>query len=484
MNPSAIMNQEANSDNNAVADGRPLDVQWHPLLHEKWAKEQLLFMRLGFAPTYQRDRIRDALMTVFAEHQVRSYVGYELLGVYDVILRLWLPSTTTPQAFFESMRRSLKAVDMTTSDSFSVLRQARNWLWEENGSKALVTPDTQRVANGPPSPNEMHALETDPSIFATFRSANLIRPIERHEGVKFFMVLPAHSNLPDSSREEIDREVSEALDALELDEYSLYIGQGFGSGAAVIMARIAFDRFYDIGNVLGARILGRLMKVLGVRTYTFPTSNDKFLCYSECVPGMDLATVPPDSYGTLEVLLDAGETRWCEIKGSAFVPLVPLFDHNKRIDSPNTDATRGLLNAVTGLLNAGGGTVVLGVIEKGRYAEPTVRQHFGDYPEHGRYLCLGVDDEINDDADKFEQRIRETLASHISPAPTGSVDVEFHTMGERTFVLLRVRASPTSWYYLDGTGFPVRDGNKTDSLEGHLGDLYREANPRGKGGSV
>ena len=66
--------------NHVPSTDSQLAVQWHPDVHKTWGAEQLHFVRLGFAPIYQRPRIRAALLDVFAEHNIRSYVAYELLA--------------------------------------------------------------------------------------------------------------------------------------------------------------------------------------------------------------------------------------------------------------------------------------------------------------------------------------------------------------------------------------------------------------------
>ena len=395
------------------------------------------------------------------------------------MLRVWLPPTTTQQAFRESIRLSLKAADMTTSDSFIVFSQARNWLWE-NPDGSLVVADPERLRDGPPSPAALRALELDPMVFADYVTANLIRPMPRNAGIKFFMVLPAPSHLPDSALDNLYKEIGRALDDLDMVEYSLYIGQGFGSGAAVVMGRIAFERFYDIGDKLAGEILRRFTDSVGVRTYTFPTSSDGFLCYAESVPGVDGPGIAPDPRRDIGALADEGETQWVEIKGSAFVALDPLLKNGERLDSQEHRAARAFQRAAVGLLNAGGGTVILGAAEAERYPDDAVREHFGDVPRRGRYPCLGLDDEIKGNRDRFELRLRDSLASHVYLAPTGRVEVEFTEYEGRTLVLLRIRRSTEDWYYLDGKEFVVRDGNKADPLDGRARDRYRETNPRGR----
>ena len=458
-----------------------LDVQWHPTLHEEWGHEQLYFMRLGFSPIYDRAAVKAGLFDIFAEHEVRSYVAYEVFGVYDVMLRLWLPSTTTQEAFGRSVETSLKTANLTMSDAFVARRQERNWLWEKEGR--IVAPDEERVLAGAPTPAELNALQSDPGVFQEFVKAELIRPLPVNSGVKFFMVLPAPQNATNLAIRELHKAVGKALDQAQLTEASLYIGQGFGGGAVLIIGRVPFERYYDIGDKLIGEILSQMTGLLGVRPYTFPASSPGFLCYAERPPGTDMKQSLRVPTGSVEPLLEAGETHWMEAKGSACVPLKPLLMNDARVEQPNTDATKSFRRAVAGLLNASGGTVVLGALEKGRYPDEAISTHFGSPPQRGTYLCLGLDQEIADDRDAFELRIKQTLDGQITPPPAERVKVEFVEVEDRTLVLLRVQRPRSDWFYVDGQEFYARDGNRTNQLTLNEADRYKADNPRRKGGS-
>jgi hypothetical protein len=458
---------------------QPVDgpaLQWHPDAHHAWAGEQLYFVRLAFSPVYRRARIRTGIEKVLAEHAIRSFVAYEVLGLHDVILRLWLPNSTTHQAFLGSLRTELRTVHLNSSDVFVSLRQERNWLWE-TGNGVLVTPDPERLQEGPPTVAELQSLYADENLLNELEAANLVRVLPKNEGVKFFMVLPAPQQLSDESLEAVYTQVGEALDQAELSEYSLYVGQGFASAAALVVGRIPFERFHDIGDRLSGEILRRLTDTLSVRTYTFPVSSETFLCYGEEVPGTE-TSIEANLEAPIELLLTERENRWAEIKASAYVPLDPLFKSGQWIDRPNTDPAKAFPRAVVSLLNTEGGTVVLGALEDDKYPEDDVREHFGDCPARGSYLCLGLDREIAEDQDAFELRLRNSLAARIRPDPVNRFEVEFANIDDRMLVMLRVKRCRDAWFYLDGNEFVIRDGNQSRTLEGHEMDRYRKTNPR------
>ena len=105
--------------------------QWNHRIHEEWGKERLYFWRLGFAPTYDRDAIVAGLDRVMAAHGVRSYGYYQLAGAYDLLLRIWLPSSVIQEAFEGTLGKELVSADFRTCDEFVVSHILLHWIWSD-----------------------------------------------------------------------------------------------------------------------------------------------------------------------------------------------------------------------------------------------------------------------------------------------------------------------------------------------------------------
>src|SRR5687768_15863047 len=91
---------------------------WHHKVHERWGGERLFFWRLAFSPTYDANRILDALREVLAEQNVTSYAVYETSGLYDVLLRVWMPAAVSIAAFESALERRLDTLHLRVRDHF------------------------------------------------------------------------------------------------------------------------------------------------------------------------------------------------------------------------------------------------------------------------------------------------------------------------------------------------------------------------------
>lgn len=187
----------------------------------------------------------------------------------------------------------------------------------------------------------------------------------------------------------------------------------------------------------------------------------------------------------LKSWLKESESDDLEFKSSAFTDV----DHRVgRKDRPRThnEQVHEVAKAVVGLLNATGGTVVVGVAELDKYPDHELLRAYPELTQFGDRMIIGVDSEYSKGGwDAYQRR----LANALRRAIDGEIDgwVKYHElrMEGKTVCVIRVRRPPT-WYYVNRTDknggvmneFYGRVGGETLVLRGTKMDKFKEANPR------
>ncbi len=467
-----------------VDNGEQLYV-WHHEVHERWGKERLYFWRLAFFPTYDRKRIGDAIEAVMKENDVRSFALYETLGLYDLVLRIWLPVSKNFQDFERDLNAQLQPEQLQVMDVFTVGDVVRHWPWLKNpGASEMIRPH-EALEGGPPSNEELRrgneAARGLDEITADdyVHNRKLLAPCRPHEGIKFIIVVTAPAQLTtlrarDKLREALEKVLIDAGDRVS---GSLYEGSGFGQ--FLILGGVPIDRFDRIATDLIDPIIGAdLGAHYGARPYTY-------VCAGIENPIEFRDELPVDSTEgrqspSVRELLEGDEDQTLEVKASAFVNIHRWFQRAAR--EPDDDVfTSGVVRAVVGMLNAEGGEVVIGALETDRFRDFDLDQ----FPAVGDYSCIGVDIEfgiVASNWDKYALRLGSKLNAAIEPPPTGLVTIERDEIEGRSLAILRVRATSGTWYYVkDDPKLYVREGNATKVASGPEADAYRDAKRQSRG---
>jgi predicted HTH transcriptional regulator len=196
------------------------------------------------------------------------------------------------------------------------------------------------------------------------------------------------------------------------------------------------------------------------------------------------ATVAPDVEELGSWLLQA-ESDQLEFKASAFTDIEHAIG-NRSSPRARDDQLREIAKAVTGFLNASGGTLVIGVAETDRLDEERLLRRFPGALTVSTRLVLGVDHEFSRGGWDQYQR---TLAANLRKQITGEFDgwVKYHDVDYKglTVCVLKVRRSK-GWHYLksrDRSGtttwsFYGRAGGETRHLPPPEADQFKEAHPR------
>lgn len=155
---------------------------------------------------------------------------------------------------------------------------------------------------------------------------------------------------------------------------------------------------------------------------------------------------------TLEEALKAGESRTIEFKSTFQWDVV----QSKQVEERRLDT----LKSIAGFLNAGGGTLFIGVAE-GETKSPVVR---------------GISEDLNlmgGSRDKLQRLLRDQITTRIGPEFSPFISDRFETTGERLYWIIVVKESPepafvrwkTRGESKEQTRFFVREGPKTSDLD-------------------
>ncbi len=231
---------------------------WHHKLHLV-RHESLYFWRLGFAPTYDRDAVAAGLHASAKRYGVRSLISYEVLGAYDVLIRVWLPEVCRPDHFHATLMNELAPAGLEMCDPFAVSTVARHWPFSGEKLECADEPDQAHLEEI--NSAEIQAVEADlahasPALLDRLQQQHILRIYEPEygvPGVKFAIALAGDPELPRTAVQELTEDVTAILDAANtLEQRSLYVGSGFGH--LLIVGRVVGSEFHTLHSQLISQI--------------------------------------------------------------------------------------------------------------------------------------------------------------------------------------------------------------------------------------
>lgn len=452
---------------------------WHPELHWQTG-ERLFFVRLYFEPVYPE--VREALKDELEKLEINSFHVYELVGSYDLIVRVWFAGNV------HDLMAALKLPEVRSSDYMEVRRIHEHWVLADAELDAKpqledLTPDLVERLN-----REMHE-ENGPDLSRYVRGG-IIAPIRAQEGVKFFVSVLASIgnstsiNFNDVLLDDVSEILEEAGDVLT--GRSIYAGDGFGR--MLLMGRFPSERYFEFMDKVVLQLNNKKMRMLfSARTLT------AFGATSQPLLGRDMLDVKKvasavgrpleltqgardEASEDLEVLLERGEGQYVEVKASAFLN----FDRLVQQATPSwSDLRPELVKAVCGLLNQRDhrrSTLIVGAVESNRYRQ-WLDEYKEDLAEIGGFTILGLEeDNPSGDWDLYQRRLADSLASAIEPSPLPymTIALEQHAEGDVRKKVMRIVLTPSGkpFYERDGGKLWVRQGAQAKDLKGREHDEF------------
>ncbi len=494
-------------------------MQWHPEAHKQWAHESLVFWRLGFYPTYRRDDVLEALDLICARHGISGRTIYEVFGIYDLLLRFWLPESAATETVDLDIKRTLASFHLELCDHFEVELIDRHWFWSDETS-APAPPDTAgdeiemhpRAATRDrlqapelePRPNRyelsringlverfnsgaisLEEVKAD-DLAADLLGRNVLGVRDSENGIKFTMVVSTSGATASryTAMESLGSLLVEILERAEaVSERSLYSGTGFGR--FMILGKVSTEDFYELnrGLIEPITIRASLAYVYRTRSETYIGSNPRFQRFSEGLSLPAGAMLQAEDVD-IKALLRSGESTRVEYKGAIFSNIGRWLKTGERTD--DGVSAKSFAKAVVAMLNGSGGVVISGVLERSIRAYDTEPKLEAE-PRFGDVIVLGLEYEWADwkrqGADEFKNRLRQRLETLIEPNPFDYVDIGIaEDIEGKTIVYASISENVPSWFYLeDGSEFKfaVRREASSVFLSGPEHDRYKRLRPRG-----
>jgi hypothetical protein len=237
---------------------------WNHRVHEELG-ESLYFWRLAFYPVYPRDSALAGLRSALAEFDVKSVAVYELLGSFDILVRVWLPVGRDPHSFQKLLLEELKPHGVAMVGVFDVDYVVRHWAFKKK--KGTDEPSGRAVRELLEEEDTIEALERQTLSFPKAKEmekAHLVAipKAAKSPGIKFALIVtgcspdedaPLTTTGIEAPKPKLNVEdhrafqdlVTEVVaDAESISERSLYAGTGFGH--FVILGRVANKNFHDV----------------------------------------------------------------------------------------------------------------------------------------------------------------------------------------------------------------------------------------------
>jgi hypothetical protein len=482
-------------------------MQWHPVVHELWAQEKLVFWRLGFNPTYRREEVLQSLDVICARYGITAITVYEVLGSYDLLWRVWLPKTAVLDEVDRDVKRTLPAFDLELCDHFEVDSIERHWFWAEVEEDVLPQqPKFQEAVLDPrPTPSKLIKINetldrfnkgeidydtvTADEEIADFIERRLLGVRRAEDGIKFAIVISTSSFTASrfSAMEALRGRIVKTLaEATAIRERSLYSGKGFGK--FMIFGKVPTKDFYEINRTLiePIAIEAGLAYVYRTRSETFIGSNPQLQRFSETL-SVGLGTRDGEAAEEVDVLaaLREGESERMEYKAGAFSNLNRWLHKDDRSDDGRV--FKSFATAVVAMLNGEGGLVISGVVEassRSYDSEPKLME----FPRFADLIVLGLEFEWADwkrqVADEYMNTLRQKLQATIEPDPIDYLTMHPFEVEGRTVCVVSIQKDLPSWFYLrddQELRFIVRRDASTEILNGPEVDRYKNLRgPRGR----
>jgi type I restriction-modification system DNA methylase subunit len=127
-----------------------------------------------------------------------------------------------------------------------------------------------------------------------------------------------------------------------------------------------------------------------------------------------------------------------------------------RFGNPNPESSRKTLKTIASFINAGGGTVLIGVEDSGKISG--IQSDLNTLKRTGN-------ESIEELKDKFQLRLQDTIRDNFNPTPTGLINYSFAHLPEGIVCQIDVQSSTTPTYY--NNKIYVRNGRQAEEKIGH-----------------
>jgi hypothetical protein len=468
------------SDEESMDEPGPLGrIYYHHDAHAEWAGRHLHFWFLSARSVYERHTFRHELKAIADELEITSYATYELVGTYDLMIRMYLSSSEVGR-FRKAVNAHLAPAAL---DPFRVEEVARHWVWaSEPEDRGEIYRPTEDVLSARYPRSELALLNDQENsseerrrLIGAYEDLNLAREVKPSDGIKVAIALgfdKANQEELANVRERLCRWIDRSYDSHY--ERSLYVADAGQKQQFLVMCRIPHERFRHIRDWL-IEPIGAIVGALTARTVTYPVVSTDFVCFQERIE------LPAEDRPDLAKLMQGHEQWEFEVKGSLLAPLDPWLKQGEPLVERGSYPMK-VISEVVGLLNSGGGVLVIGALEEQRYEESeSALAYLRQFPQVGPYRVIGLKDPTYTASgwDKWHSQLKDLLESRIREPPGVLVHArEGELEGQPVAVITVDEPRESQMFYLcearDKLVYYGRVGTSCEALHGPDAQRHRE----------
>lgn len=484
---------------------------WHNDVHREWGDGKLVFIFLAYEVTYAREVAVGRLESLLESLGIHSFQIYEITAPYDLLVRAWVPARMQRHELREAIGNDHKSI--TIPHILDVVEIVHHWPWAKSRRGPvgeMHTPPPELLEKGLPL-RELEALNAIQTANGNKPAAPkrtlplkeyrekriLVRPPYR-EGIRFLVLVKVRQvDEWDALQRRLCMLLKESRSVIK--DPSLYRLDDKHQFLIFGQVDQKLGTFHAISKKLVSKI-NDYAESGGARTYTVFFAIPGFLSFRDHLkvpsPGPD----PPEV--DVDKLLRRQEGQKLEFKGSAFTELhnwVVEGEEPRRSKKPATDsrnrAVNSLMRGIAGLLNAEGGILIVGALERSKYGKHKRFQELPAVEQKAIHRLCGVEvDYAGGDWDSFALALREVIDHRFDPVPSRRwLEIQPAKIAGRELAVITVR-KPDEWFWVkvggksgDNTGggrrslepeFFARIEGKTQHLSGRAMDDYKRENPR------
>ena len=451
---------------------------WHPEIHSGIGNEKLLFILASFDPVYKRGRVVGEIKRALTDLKIRSYTLWELIGDHDILIQAWVPAALRIDRF-QSKLYDYATVEVETMP-MAVDTIVHHWMWKTiDIDKAEAEISSEDYGN-------LNEGFVPAAKLRKYLEAGYIHAILDSRRLKFFIRI---TNPHKPTSRSIDSQIRDNIKKLfDKPIFSHGVVMRVAGGASyLITGRLVTSSFPALGEDFHPIFADSgVLESLRCRTITHLSVLYEPVAQAEQL--MSLATPAVAHKVTdqdLKLWLTESESDYLEFKASAFTDV----DHKvgrKNNARSRADQVHEIARAVVGMLNAAGGTVVIGVAELDKYPNDQLMHPYPAAVRVKDHVVIGVDSEFPRGGwDAYQRSLANALRKAVDGEIGGWMTYQNLQYEGRSVCVIRVRRPPT-FYYVNSTDrhgsvttdFFGRMGGETRLLRGRQMDEFKEAHPR------
>ena len=477
---------------------------WHNDVHREWGDDKLVFIFLGYEITYARDVAVERLESLFQRLNIRSFQIYEITAPYDLLVRAWIPARMQRHELRDLIDKEHKSISI--HHIFDVVEIIHHWPWAKSrrgpiGDMHAPSPELlekglplreRESLNGLQSTNGNKPVKNqkNPPLPTKYRDARILTRPPYRKGIRFLVLVKVRQvDEWDALQRRLcmllqqSRSVIKDPSLYRLDDKHQFLIFGHVEEKQ--------GKFHSISERLVSQI-NDYAESGGARTYSVFFAIPGFLAFR------DELTIPPPEPTSSEIdierVLRKAEGQKLEFKGTAFTEVhnwVAKGEQPRKSRKPATDgknrAVNSLMRGIAGLLNADGGTLVIGALERNKYGNYKRFQELPAVERKALHRLCGLDFDYGDGKwDSFALMLRDVIDYRFEPAPSQRwLRIAPVEVAGRELAVVTIN-KPDEWFWAKvggksgklEEGFFVRLEGKTQQLRGRAIDDYKEDNPR------